>query len=231
MVRLKGGDPFIFGRGGEELEALAAAQIDFSVIPGITAAAGCAAYAGIPLTHRDHAHSVSFVTGHADAMGNEPDWRALAAPGHTVVFYMGLAQLPHIVTQLRAHGAPAQRPAALIANGTRPDQQVVTAVLDTLSEAAARAGLASPVLLVVGEVVGCIRASPGSARRAERSLALGLTVGRAPRRPERQRGAGEQAQPAERVADNVPPPLAPSGRPAVSTRKLSAVRVLATGRP
>jgi uroporphyrin-III C-methyltransferase / precorrin-2 dehydrogenase / sirohydrochlorin ferrochelatase len=153
VVRLKGGDPFMFGRGGEELEALAAARIAFAVIPGITAAAGCAAYAGIPLTHRDHAHSVSFVTGHADRDGKEPDWRALAAPGTTAVFYMGLARLPDIVSKLRAHGAAADLPAALIAQGTLPEQRVVAATLSSLGEAAAAARIESPALLIVGQVV------------------------------------------------------------------------------
>jgi uroporphyrin-III C-methyltransferase / precorrin-2 dehydrogenase / sirohydrochlorin ferrochelatase len=153
VVRLKGGDPFIFGRGGEELEALARAQVDFSVVPGITAALGIAAYAGIPLTHREHAHSVSFVTAHADKNGTEPDWRALAAPGTTAVFYMGLKRLPHIVQQLQSHGAAAERPAALIAHGTLPMQRVITATLGTLLPAAAKAELESPTLLVVGEVV------------------------------------------------------------------------------
>jgi len=153
VVRLKGGDPFIFGRGGEELEALAKARINFSVIPGITAAAGCAAYAGIPLTHRDYAHSVSFVTGHADKRGKEPDWRALAAPGNTAVFYMGLARVDHIVTNLVEHGASPHLPAALVAHGTLPQQRVIVATLATLSETAARITLESPVLLVVGEVV------------------------------------------------------------------------------
>src|SRR5208282_181109 len=110
VVRLKGGDPFVFGRGGEELEALARAHIDFSVVPGITAAAGCAAYAGIPLTHREYAHSVSFVTGHSDASGSEPDWRSLAKPGATAVFYMGLGRLDHIATKLIEHGAADTRP-------------------------------------------------------------------------------------------------------------------------
>jgi uroporphyrin-III C-methyltransferase / precorrin-2 dehydrogenase / sirohydrochlorin ferrochelatase len=152
-VRLKGGDPFIFGRGGEELEAVARAGINFSVVPGITAAAGCAAYAGIPLTHRDHAHSVSFVTGHADGSGNEPDWRALAAPGHTAVFYMGLARLQHIVARLLAHGAPAARPAAIVVHGTTARQRVITATLGTLAETASGANLESPALLIVGDVV------------------------------------------------------------------------------
>ncbi len=152
VVRLKGGDPFIFGRGGEELEALAHAQISFSVVPGVTAASGCAAYAGIPLTHRDFAHSVSFVTGHADDGGKEPDWRALAMPGTTAVFYMGLARLTHIAGKLREHGAAASLPAALIAQGTLPNQRVLTATLATIGELAERAEVKSPALLVVGEV-------------------------------------------------------------------------------
>jgi uroporphyrin-III C-methyltransferase/precorrin-2 dehydrogenase/sirohydrochlorin ferrochelatase len=153
VVRLKGGDPFIFGRGGEELQALAEAGVRFSVVPGITAAVGCAAYAGIPLTHRDHAHSVTFVTGHADPDGVEPDWAALARPSHTAVFYMGLARLEHIVGKLLAHGATATTPAAVIAQGTTAAQRVVTATLGTLQQACAGANLQSPALLVVGDVV------------------------------------------------------------------------------
>jgi uroporphyrin-III C-methyltransferase/precorrin-2 dehydrogenase/sirohydrochlorin ferrochelatase len=157
VVRLKGGDPFIFGRGGEELQALAAAQINFSVIPGITAAAGCAAYAGIPLTHRDHAHSVTFVTGHPQDHGNEPgqepDLRALAQPRTTAVFYMGLARLEHIVAKLLEHGAAPTCPAGIIAQGTTPDQRVVTATLATIASASAAANLESPALLIVGDVV------------------------------------------------------------------------------
>lgn len=153
VVRLKGGDPFIFGRGGEELQALAAAQINFSVVPGITAAIGSAAYAGIPLTHRDHAQSVTFVTGHTQDEGKEPNWRALAMPGATTVFYMGLARLDHIVEKLLEHGAPATRPAGIIAQGTTAKQRVVTATLGTIRSAATNANLESPALLVVGEVV------------------------------------------------------------------------------
>jgi uroporphyrin-III C-methyltransferase/precorrin-2 dehydrogenase/sirohydrochlorin ferrochelatase len=154
VVRLKGGDPFVFGRGGEELQALAAAGIPYTVVPGITAAAGVAAYAGIPLTHRDHAHSVSLVTGHADKNGVEPDWRALAAPGQTAVFYMGLGRLPVIVERLLAHGAPASRPAAVVAQGTTENQRVLTASLGSLAAACTAADLSSPALLVVGDVVG-----------------------------------------------------------------------------
>ena len=157
VVRLKGGDSFIFGRGGEELQALAAAQINFSVIPGITAALGCAAYAGIPLTHRDHAQSVTFVTAHAqsdgETPGKEPDWRALAMPGATGVFYMGLARLDHIVAKLNEHGAPGTRPAGIISQGTTAEQRVVTATLATIRAAASAAELQSPALLVVGDVV------------------------------------------------------------------------------
>jgi uroporphyrin-III C-methyltransferase/precorrin-2 dehydrogenase/sirohydrochlorin ferrochelatase len=153
VVRLKGGDPFIFGRGGEELAALARARISFSVVPGITAALGSAAYAGIPLTHREYAHSVTFVTGHADKNGQQPDWRALTMPGVTAVFYMGVARLGHIVEQLLAHGAGPARPAAIISHGTLPDQQVIAATLGTLQSAACAASPESPALLVVGEVV------------------------------------------------------------------------------
>jgi uroporphyrin-III C-methyltransferase / precorrin-2 dehydrogenase / sirohydrochlorin ferrochelatase len=157
VVRLKGGDPFVFGRGGEELQALARARINFSVVPGITAALGVAAYAGIPLTHRDFAHSVTFVTGHSQGHGAEPgpepDWRALAMPGATAVFYMGLARLDHIVEKLLEHGATATRPAGIIAQGTTANQRVITATLATIRGVSSEAGLESPALLVVGDVV------------------------------------------------------------------------------
>ncbi len=157
VVRLKGGDPFIFGRGGEELEALLDARISFSVIPGVTAAAGCAAYAGIPLTHRDHAHSVTFVTAHADKDGPEPDWQALAKPGITAVFYMGLARVEHIAARLMAHGASAALPAAVVAQGTLPSQRVITGTLATIAAVTAGSNVESPALLVVGEVVSLQR--------------------------------------------------------------------------
>jgi uroporphyrin-III C-methyltransferase/precorrin-2 dehydrogenase/sirohydrochlorin ferrochelatase len=154
VCRLKGGDPFIFGRGGEELEALAAEGIRFEVVPGVTAAAGCAAYAGIPLTHRDHAQALTFVTGHCKGEGDASsiDWSALARPGHTAVFYMGLSQLENIVARLLEHGAPDTRAAAIIEQGTRPSQRVVTATLSDLVQKAAEARVESPALLIVGEV-------------------------------------------------------------------------------
>lgn len=152
VCRLKGGDPFIFGRGGEELEALAAEGIRFEVVPGITAAAGCAAYAGIPLTHRDHAQALTFVTGHCKGEADNVDWSALARPGHTVVFYMGLNQLETIVSRLREHGAPDTRAAAIIEQGTRSTQRVVTATLAELARKVHEARVESPALLIVGEV-------------------------------------------------------------------------------
>jgi uroporphyrin-III C-methyltransferase / precorrin-2 dehydrogenase / sirohydrochlorin ferrochelatase len=153
VVRLKGGDPFIFGRGGEELEALATAGIRFSVVPGITAAIGCSAYSGIPLTHRDYAHSVTFVTGHATKDGREPDWRALAAAGNTAVFYMGLARLDYIVAQLLANGAPANRPVAIVGQGTTAEQRVLSSTLARIGQDSSSGNWESPALLIVGDVV------------------------------------------------------------------------------
>ena len=129
------------------------AGLAFSVVPGISAANGCAAYAGIPLTHRDHAHSVVFITGHGgEASGEEPDWASLARPMMTAVFYMGLARLRHIVERLIENGAPAERPAALIARGTTAEQQIVLGTLGTIQAKSAAGRIESPALLVVGEV-------------------------------------------------------------------------------
>lgn len=159
VVRLKGGDPFIFGRGGEELEALRAHGIPFDVVPGITAALACGAYAGIPLTHREHAQSVRFVTAHCQrgsdgVITDTLDWPSLARDRQTLVFYMGVAQLETIRAQLLRHGRAANTPFALIENGSRPEQRVVTGTLAELPERAAAFAVRSPALLVVGEVAG-----------------------------------------------------------------------------
>lgn len=152
VCRLKGGDPFVFGRGGEELEILAQHGVRFEVIPGITAAAGCAAYAGIPLTHRDHAQLLTFTTGHVKNETGSIDWDMLAREGQTAVFYMGLSGLQHIVEQLQLHGAPPERAAAVIEDGTRASQRVIVGTLATLVEQVSTAAVRSPALLIVGEV-------------------------------------------------------------------------------
>ena len=160
VLRLKGGDPFIFGRGGEELQALAAAGITCEVVPGVTAALGCAAAAGIPLTHRDHAHTLVFVSGHTAAGEVDLDWPALTRPGHTVVVYMGIKALGSLCRQLVGHGRAPDTPAAIIENGTLPHQQVVRGTLETLPRLAADRRLSGPSLIIVGEVVG--RHDPGA---------------------------------------------------------------------
>ncbi|MFP5464363.1 MAG: uroporphyrinogen-III C-methyltransferase [Gammaproteobacteria bacterium] len=155
VLRLKGGDPFIFGRGGEEAQALAAAGIPFEVIPGITAAQGAGALAGIPLTHRDHAQTLVFATGHlrADDRAMALDWASLARPHQTVVIYMGVGALAEICRELIAHGRAAQTPAALVENIARPNMRTVTGTLQTLPALAARAEVRPPALIVIGEVV------------------------------------------------------------------------------
>ncbi|EPN9383927.1 siroheme synthase CysG [Cronobacter malonaticus] len=150
VVRLKGGDPFIFGRGGEELETLCDAGIPFSVVPGITAASGCSAYAGLPLTHRDYAQSVRLITGHLKN-GGEFDWHNLAAEKQTLVFYMGLNQAAAIQEKLIEHGMDPQMPVALVENGTSVKQRVVAGVLSELGVLAQR--VESPSLIIVGRVV------------------------------------------------------------------------------
>jgi uroporphyrinogen III methyltransferase/synthase len=156
VVRLKGGDPFVFGRGGEEAEALAAAEVTFEVVPGVTAGVAAPAYAGIPVTHRDVASAVAFVTGHEDPVKEESviDWDALARFPGTLVFYMGVRNLPLISERLRAGGRDPREPAAVVAGGTLSGQQTVTAPLDEIAQRAAEAGLRPPAITVVGPVAG-----------------------------------------------------------------------------
>jgi uroporphyrin-III C-methyltransferase/precorrin-2 dehydrogenase/sirohydrochlorin ferrochelatase len=158
VVRLKGGDPFVFGRGGEELDALVAAGVQVEVVPGITAATGCAAYAGFPLTHRDHASSVVFVSGHSKDGYSDLDWRALANPRQTVVVYMGMSAAGEVAGRLIDAGLSASTPVAIVENGTRWDQRVIKGELHEAADLIRRHGVAGPALLVIGEVTRAAQA-------------------------------------------------------------------------
>ena len=153
VLRLKGGDPFIFGRGGEEIERLAEERIPFQVVPGVTAASGCAAYAGIPLTHRDHAQSCLFVTAHGRDGIVDLDWAQLLRPRQTVAVYMGLRLLPQLMEQFIAHGADPALPVAVVEKGTRPGQRVVAGTLSDIAEKVAAAGFVGPAMIIIGTVV------------------------------------------------------------------------------
>lgn len=153
VLRLKSGDPFVFGRGGEEIEALAQEGISFQVVPGVSAANGCAAYAGIPLTHRDHAHSCVFVTGHMKDGSIDLNWQQLVQPGQTLVVYMGLTSLPELTAKLIEHGADPDTPSAIVDNGTREGQLVVDGTLNDIADKGVKAKLGGPAVIIVGSVV------------------------------------------------------------------------------
>ncbi|NNF78823.1 MAG: uroporphyrinogen-III C-methyltransferase [Rhizobiales bacterium] len=182
VLRLKGGDPFIFGRGGEEIETLAVEGIPFQVVPGITAASGCASYAGIPLTHRDHAQSCVFVTAHGRDGVIDLDWTSLLRPRQTVAIYMGLTSLDRVAGEFIARGADTSLPAAVIDNGTRANQQVVAGTLGTIASDAVAAELKGPALVIIGSVVSLreklqwFEGERSTSNLAERSISTDLLI-------------------------------------------------------
>ncbi len=153
VLRLKGGDPFIFGRGGEEIEKLAAHDIPFQVVPGVTAAAGCASYSGIPLTHRDHAQSCVFVTAHGKDGVLGLDWDMLVRPQQTVAVYMGLSNLGHLAREIVEKGLSPETPVAIVDNGTRENQKVIVGTISSIEEKAREAGIRGPAVIIIGSVV------------------------------------------------------------------------------
>lgn len=161
VVRLKGGDPLVFGRGGEEIEALRVAGVPFEVVPGVTAATGCAAAAAIPLTHRDLSRTLVLVTGHSRDGEPDLDWEMLCRPRQTLVFYMGHKVLERLCARLIEGGLPADRPVALVENGTLPQQRIITGTLSDIARKCAELGLDGPAILIVGEVAGAF--APGAA--------------------------------------------------------------------
>ncbi len=171
VLRLKGGDPFIFGRGGEELESLTAAGIPFQIVPGITAASGCASYAGIPLTHRDYSQSVRFLTGHTKDGSVPLEWELLVKEQQTLVFYMGLAGLPFICEQLQDHGMAATMPVAVVQQGTTQTQRVLVSTLDSIAELAVEEEIKAPTIIIIGEVVKLQRALSWFGGAADHSAA------------------------------------------------------------
>lgn len=184
VVRLKGGDPFVFGRGGEELQALRAAGVRFEVVPGITAANACAAYAGIPLTHRDHAQSVCLVTAHCKQSADRLDWFGLAQDRQTLAFYMGVAGLARIRDRLLAHGRAPTTPFAIVENGSRAEQRIITGTLAELPEIASDHAVRSPALLILGEVAALVGelhwfGAPPLAARCRRDDPCSLPLDRA----------------------------------------------------
>ncbi|MBN8440324.1 MAG: uroporphyrinogen-III C-methyltransferase [Thauera sp.] len=171
VVRLKGGDPFIFGRGGEEMQAVTAAGLACEIVPGITAAAGAAASTGIPLTHRAHAQTLVFATGHLKNDSVDLDWATLARPKQTVVIYMGLGALDIICRELIAHGLPPTTPAAVIHAATTPQQRGVQSALSDLPDVVRRSGIRAPALIMIGEVVALDGAPECAMEAAARHLA------------------------------------------------------------